>query len=249
MKHFPLVSVIPWVLMFLFICPAMGQEGLSEWEPNDRRVLADEITGFLIEGEIGNEDFDDWYVLTGQQGNQTEFTVSYVMEELALEIEIYSGETLIHSLAAQESGEIMALEVTDPCFLHIAAISGTGKYQVEIKPIDKATFCEGESEAEPNDERELADIIDQSAISGYACEGDDDWFMLEGPIEDKLTVTLTYDDNWHDIDCLVYSDETLLGVLDDTSSPDSCEIEVTGDVYLYVYAFEGEGEYLLEITY
>ncbi|MCX6644934.1 MAG: hypothetical protein NTY09_01035 [bacterium] len=254
MKRFPVksaaVGVVFGMFAVFFIAPVIAQEGADEWEPNDNRLLADEITGFSINGEIGEVetlDTEDWYVLTGQQGNPTEFVITFNSDELDLDVEIYSGELLIATLSESAESRVIEAEVPDPCFIRVLAISGAGIYEIDINPLDEAVLCQGKSEVEPNNEKSHANIIDQPIIEGYACMGDDDWFRLDGFEGDSLTLTLTYDEETCDIDCLVYSGVTLLGVMDGRSSPDSSDFQIAGDVYLYVYAFEGEGGYSIEI--
>lgn len=251
MRQLPVISIVAGILLLLFLSPVAGQEGLDEWEPNDQRLLADEITGFMIEGEIGGsewEDMEDWYILTGQQGNSTEFILTHNPDLLDLAVEIYSGEILIATLPDFDDTNAITAEVPDPCIICVMALEGSGCYSIAINPLDPGVRCEGDSEEEPNDEQMLADPISQPVIEGYACREDNDWFKLEWLEEGPATVNLIYDDTAVDIDCLVYSNDLLLGVMDETSSPDSFELEITGDIYLYVYAFEGEGAYSIEIV-
>jgi hypothetical protein len=85
-------------------------------------------------------------------------------------------------------------------------------------------------------------------IEGYACEGDGDWFRLEGQEGTRPEITLYYDDHECDIDLEIYSDDEYVGGLSSTSSPDSDDFRVPGVCYIYVTAFDGEGWYEIEIN-
>ncbi|MCK4720484.1 hypothetical protein KAU08_07485, partial [bacterium] len=242
MKYFSLSIVISGLIIFFLLTPAVAQEGPDEWEPNNRRVLADEITGFQIEGEIGDNDHEDWYVLAGQQDSTNEFKLIFNEDECDITMEIYSGEELIDTGGYSYVDGFIISGLLDPCFIRVMKVEGNGMYLVEINPM-----CEGESEDEPNDDKSLADIIGLGTIEGYLCEDDTDWFKLDGFEGTNPTITLSYDYETCDIDCLVYSDDLLVGQLDLTISPDTIEFETAGTCYLYVYAFEGEGGYTIEI--
>ena len=126
--------------------------------------------------------------------------------------------------------------------------ASTGDYEIEIEPgggVDDD--CEGPDEIEPNDEVDLADWIDGYIIEGYACEGDDDWYVLDGQEGVNPEITLRYDEDECDIDLEVYSGDEYVGSLIDTESPDRDDFRVPDVCYILVYAFDGEGEYEIEI--
>jgi hypothetical protein len=125
-------------------------------------------------------------------------------------------------------------------------------YTITIEPEGGGDYhgnsdFKGPDAVEPNDSREMADTIDDYRITGYACEGEDDWYVLDGQEGRNPTFILTFDDNQCDIDVEVFSDSELAGSMTGSSSPEEATINVDGTCYLRVYAFDGEGDYTIEI--
>ncbi len=238
------------LLMFIILAPALAQEGPDEVEPNDSREDATEISGYEIEGEVGRDgDDDDWFVLEGQEqkGHYAGFTIRYDDEVCDIDFEVYSDGDLIGTADARESPESIFCSIPDTCYIHVFAYEGHGEYTIEIEPIDLEE-CQGPDEVEPNHELEIADGIDRNLIEGYACPGDVDWFILDELDWPDSIFTLYYDETLCDIDLTVYNDDEMVGSLDSISSPDSDAFYVQGQCRIMVEAFEGEGEYRIEIT-
>ncbi len=230
--------------------PAFAGEGDSEIEPNDTRELADYIDGFIIEGNLDEEDEHDWYVLEGQEGVFPTITIYFDDEEVEVDFEVYSDDELVETAIAYGTNDSIQVEVPGECFIHAYLWSGEGDYTIEIEPKETDptdSECEGEDEIEPNDDRELANLIEGLRIEGYACENEDDWFVLDGSEGIEPTFILVYDDDEYDIDMEVFSDEDHAGSLLGTDSPDTETFEVPGECFIRVYSWDGEGEYVIEI--
>ena len=248
MRTFVSVTSAIILLILIAVAPAIAQQGSDEIEPNDSKDTADTAKGLEIVGEIGlGDDIDDWYELDGQEGYYPRITLFYDNENCDVDLEIYSGEEIIGYLDSVESPDSNTFAIADVCYLHVIVYDGHGEYTINIVPRDDADECQGENEIESNNEREISDPIEELKFSGYACEDDDDWFVLDGDEGANPTITLTYDVDQCDIDLDVYSGDEYIGTLDDHISPDSNTFEVPDACYLHVFAFEGEGEYTIEI--
>ena len=244
MKKLFSVGISIALLALFSLLPALAGEGRDEVEPNDTRGLADSIDGNVIRGHCDEDDEDDWFVLEGQEGLNPTFFIDFDEDELEIDLEIFSGDDLVAHLQGW-GPEDVTLDIPGKCFIHVYWWSGEGDYTIEIETA--GGFCEGEDEIEPNDTDDLADFIDELEIEGYACEDDEDWFVLDGQEGFHPTITLIYDDDECDLDMDVYSDDELVGSLNDVDSPDSDDFEIPGTCYLHVYAFDGEGAYTIEI--
>jgi len=241
------------MLVLFAIAPAFAQEGPDEWESNDEMRLADSIDTLYIQGEIGRQsDNDDWFILEGQEGTDPYITLYYDDSRCDIDMEIYSDDEYVGSLTSSSSPDGDEFYVPGTCYLHVYVYSGHGDYEIEIEPGGggghySGDDCEGPDEWESNDEMDLADYIDNLEIEGYMCEYDEDWFVLDGSEGTNPTITLYYDDYYCDIDMEIYSDDDYVGSLTSSSSPDSDSFHIPGECYLYVYSYDGEGEYYIEI--
>jgi len=247
MSKFLSISIAALMLLAIALVPALAQEGPDEWEPNDDMELADTIDGYVIEGEIGDDDDeDDWYVLEGQEGVDPSFTIYFDEDELEVDWEIWSGDDVVADSIEYGSPETLEAHVPGTCYIHVWWWSGEGDYTIEIEPAGDDE-CEGEDEWEPNDSDDLADFIEGYTIEGYACEGEEDWFVLDGQEGTNPEITLRYDEDECDIDLEIYSDDEYVGTLNSTDSPDSDDFRIPGECYILVFAYEGEGWYEIEI--
>ncbi len=240
MKNIFNTIILSAFLVLLSLAPAIAQEGADEAEPNDEMDKADSISGTTIQGKVGaKSDEGDWYKLQNQEGFHPFFTLTYDQDKCDIDMDIHSEETLVDSLTSTESPDTLATYVGGACYLHVYSSSGHGDYTIDIKP----QVDQGQSEVEPNDTVDLADAIEGYEIYGYACPGDDDWYMLDGSEGENPTISLDYDLKTCDIDLEVYSDEEMAGELTATEPPDSDDFKVPGTCYIHVWAFDGEGYY------
>jgi len=249
------------VLLLFALVPAIAQEGPDEWESNDTMDLADSIDGYVIDGEIGrHNDDDDWFMLEGQEGYTPTITLYYDDYDCDIDLEVYSDDDYVGGLTSVSSPDSGEFDIPGTCYIHVYTFDGHGDYTIEIEaggryrdrdrdrdPGRRNRGCEGPDEYESNDSRREADLIDGYEFEGYACEGDDDWFALDGQEGYYPYITVYYDDYDCDIDVEVYSDRDLVGTLSSTGSPDGDEFDIPGDCYIHVYAYDGEGEYTIEI--
>ncbi len=263
MNRILLSTLVSIVFLLLAIAPATAQEGPDEWEPNDEMDLADTIGEMVIEGEIGRRgDDDDWFVLDGQEGIYPRITLWYDDTDCDIDLEVFSDDELVGSLTGVSSPDTDTFHVPGVCYIHVYAYEGTGSYTVEIENTDderdhrdrprdtdhrRPGQCEGPDEIESNDTMRRADLIEGFEIEGYACVDDDDWFVLNGQEGYYPIITLYYDDVECDIDLEVYSEDEEVGFLGSIESPDSDQFDVPDVCYLHVYAYEGEGDYRIEI--
>ncbi len=237
------VSAAIFLLLLFTVLPAVAGEGDDEIEPNDTQELADSIDGFVIRGHMDEDDGDDWFVLAGQEGVEARFTMLFDDEELEIDWDIYSGDEVVAHQIDYGTDDSVTVEVPEEVYIHVWWWSGEGDYTIRIKP----DSCAGPDEVEPNDEMDLADPVEGLEIHGYICTDDEDWFVLDGQEGYEPTFTIYFDDEECEIDFEVYSDDELVGGAYDWGSGESIECDVPGQCYVYVYYWEGEGEYTIEI--
>ena len=244
-------TLVCLMLLLFALIPALAQEGPDEDEPNNTRGHATSIDGLTIDGEVGRGDDDvDWYKLEGQEGYNPTITLTYDDSRCDIDLDVYNDRDLVASLTGTDSPDEDEFDIPGTCYLKVYAYDGHGEYTIDIEPGEDGggdEECQGPDEVESNDTQDLADVIDGMTIEGYACEDDVDWFKIEGLETHRPTFTLTFDDEECDVDLDVYADDELVGSLTGTSSPDSDEFRVRGDCYLKVYAYDGEGDYTIEI--
>jgi hypothetical protein len=251
MRIFKLAWII--ILLLAAVSPAVALEGPDENEPNDSRRDATLIRGLEFSGEVGRgRDTDDWFELDGQEGTNPNIALYYDERECDIDLEVYSDRELVGSLTDTSGEDQGQFDVEGRCFLHVWAYDGRGEYEISIEPDrhDRNRShgdCEGPDEQESNDEKHVADSIDDLDIEGYACRGDVDWYYLNGQEGTHPSITLEYENRESDIDLEVYSDDELVGSLTGTSGSETGDFEVPGTCYLKVYAYDGEGEYKVAI--
>jgi hypothetical protein len=248
MRIFLSIISMAFLLVIFAMAPAIAREGPDENEPNDTMAQADSIDGLTIEGKIDERDHDDWYVLEGQEGTNPTFTLTFDEDNLEIDWEIYSGEEVVATMSDWGSPESTTVEVPSTCYIHVWWWSGSGDYTIDIEPADTtSTDCAGEDEVESNDTKDLADSISGLEINGYACENDDDWYVLEGQEGANPTFTMTFDEDTLEIDWEIYSGDEVVASALDWGSPDELSAEVPGTCYIHVWWYSGEGEYKIEI--
>jgi hypothetical protein len=245
-------TLVCLMLLLFALIPALAQEGPDENEPNNTRGHATSIDGLTIDGEVGRGDDDvDWYKLESQEGYNPTITLTYNDSRCDIDLDVYSDRDLVASLTGTDSPDSDSFDIPGTCYLKVYAYEGHGAYTIDIEPGEGdntgSQDCAGPDEVESNDTKDVADVIDGTMIEGYACEDDVDWYVLEGQEGYNPTITLTYDDNGCDINLDVYSDRDLVASLTGTDSPDSDSFDIPGTCYLKVYAYDGEGEYTIDI--
>lgn len=246
MKIFISTAIGMSLLMFLILAPAIAGQGPDEIEPNDTMELADFIDSYLIQGHMDEDDEADWYVLDGQEGYYPTFTIFFDGDEVEIDWEIYSDDEFVEGAYGWDGDESITCEVPGECYIYVYWYSGEGDYEIEIEP--ERGECEGEDEVEPNDNEDLADIIeDELEIHGYMCIDDEDWFVLAGQEGFEPTFTIYFDEDECEIDFWIYSDDELVGEAIGYGSGESITCEVPGECFIYVYYWDGEGEYTIEI--
>jgi hypothetical protein len=233
------------ILLAFTLIPALAGEGPDEIESNNTMELADSIDGLVIEGNMDEDDGDDWFVLNGQEGYHPTFTIFFDEDEVEVDFAIYSGEEEVAEAIGYGTDESVTADVPDRCYIHVWWWSGEGDYTIRIEP--GKDECEGEDEIEPNNDKEDADLIEGLEINGYICEDDGDWFVLDGQEGFNPTFTIYFDDEECEIDFEVYSGDELVGGAYDYGSDESITCDVPGVCYVYVYYWSGEGEYTIEI--
>jgi len=228
-------------------------EGADENEPNDSRSRANTITEETFDGIICEDD-EDWFTFDFGRNESDYYTVilHHDDDDADLDIEVFSDQEEMGSLISVSSPDEDEFHIEDDLYIRVYSYSGSAEYWVEVYPSDGDTIsrsgdCEGPSENEPNDELEDADIISGLTIRGYACEDDIDFFLLAGQEGYHPTITLYYNDNLCDIDCLVWSLDEVAGELTGVSSPDSDNFHLPDLGILAVYSYSGEGDYTIEI--
>ncbi|MCX6647605.1 MAG: hypothetical protein NTY09_14780 [bacterium] len=246
MKLFISAIAALFLLALLIIAPAFAGEGTDEVESNNSKGTADSITDFVIEGNMDEDDAEDWYVLNGQEGLNPTFTIYFDAEELEVDFAVYSDDEMIDQALEWGTGDSITCEVPGTCYIKVWWWEGEGDYTITINP--KPLKCEGDDEIEPNDDVDNADYIESALeINGYICEDDDDWFQLGGQEGTNPTFTISFDDEECEIDFEVYSDDEVVGSATGFGTDESVTCEVPGTCYVHVYHWDGEGEYTIDI--
>ena len=215
----------------------------GEQEPNDTMDQADRAAGRVLQGSIGGEDPEDWYVLEGQQSVEPVFVFSFDEEALEIDWEVYSGERVV--LASDRSGspEEAACTVPGACYIRVQLKEGEGDYGIKVNPGE----CAGEGELEPNDTQWFANRVDGLEIRGYMCEDEEDWYVLEGQEGSRPTFTIYFNDEEVEIDFTVYSDDEEVETAAGYGMGESLRCSVPGTCYIRAYHYSGEGEYRIVI--
>jgi len=235
-----------FLMALLIIVPAFAGEGPDEVESNNSMNTADSIDGFIIEGNMDEDDGVDWFVLNGQEGTNPTFTVYFDAEDLEIDFAIYSGDEQVAQALEWGTGDTITCEVPSTCYIKVWWWDGDGDYTIAINP--KASECEGPNEIEPNDDADNADYIESALeINGYMCEDDDDWFQLGGQEGTNPTFTIVFDDDECEMDFEVLSDDEVVGTASGYGTDESITCRVPGTCYVHVYHWTGEGEYTIEI--
>jgi hypothetical protein len=237
---------------------------------------ADIVDGFHINGEIGpHGDHDDWYLLQGQEGSNPTFTLTYNFDECDIDMNIYDGDQIVGALISPDSPDSGTYDMNGTCYLHVVYyFDGNGQYTIDIEPYgnsdesarengsegvdspsspgveESSTIgdpCQGPDEVEPNNDEDSLNSIESLIINGHACPEDIDWFVLEGQTGTNPTITLSYNDSECDIDLDIYDVDGYVGSLTSPDSPDESIFNLHGGCWIMVSAYEGEGDYTIEI--
>jgi hypothetical protein len=237
----PTISIALFLLLFS-IAPSFAAEGYSEVEPNDSVDIADTVDGFIIQGSFSKGDNDDWFVLNGQEGENPSLAVVFDGEAMELNWEVYSDDDVVESMTGDGSPESVTVDVPGTCYVHVWRVRGKGDYTFAISNPD----CMGADEQEPNDEEILADETSEPVINGYLCPSDNDWYSITS-LSGNTTFTLSFDDETVEPDWEIYNDSEVVASSEEYGSPDTLTARITGDCYIHVWAYSGEGEYKIKV--
>jgi hypothetical protein len=233
-------------LMLFMIVPSLAAEGVNEVEPNDTVDTADSVTGFTIQGSIGKNDTDDWFMLDGQEGEMPSFVIVFDVETMEVDWEIYSDDEVVASGEEDGSPETISdVDVPGTCYIHVSRVSGKGDYTILISNPD----CQGDDEVEPNDEYDLADDVTDigSKINGWACENDNDWYLVRD-LGDDVDFTITFNADEVEVDWEIYDDtDTQVAEGTEWGSPETLNADIDGDCWIHVWWYSGAGEYAIKI--
>jgi hypothetical protein len=247
MRNILSIAAMAIMLLLFVIAPAFALAGGSEVEPNDTRAQADSIDGLTIDGAINERDHDDWYVLQGQEGTNPTFTMTFDADTLEVDWEVFSDDEAVATQSAWGSPDSVAVQVPGTCYIHVWWWSGSGDYSIDIEPAAEGDDCAGASEVEPNDSKDLADLIDGMEIKGYMCENDEDWYKLDGQEGTNPTFTLSFDAEGLEMDWEIISDDEVIQSMTDYGSPEEITARVPGTCYLHIWWWSGEGPYKVKI--
>jgi len=243
------VSLIILIMFPMFLSFAV-HAGDFDTDAGNYKEYAVPIDGFTIEGSVGEgDDFADWYVLAGQEGEEPKFSLVYDSDSYDIDLRIYSDDTMTGSLASRISPDTNFFILTGTCYLEVTAFDGSGPYEIVINDggAESGMDCAGPDEIEPNDSRRDASEIENLTFDGVICENDIDWFIMTGQEGVNPIITLNYDPTSCDIDLVVYTDYTVSNTLSSVSSPDSENFNVPGTCWIKVFSWTGAGEYSVTI--
>lgn len=247
MKNLFSLSIQILFILAFAIFPVYAQEGPDEIEPNDFMEEADEIIDMTAYAEIGfDDDFEDWFVVYGLESGLYSFTVDFDDELVEVDWEIICNDKVVASSDEYGAPEVLQANVSGDVYIHAWRWSGDGFYSIEIHNMNDNP-CQGVDEVEPNDDIESVDYIEKFTISGYSCDGDHDWFMIENLEGETPTFILTFDDETVEVDWEIMSGDTPITSSVSYGSDDRISGEIDDTCYIHVWNWSGEGTYTIQI--
>jgi len=135
-------SILSFIIASIFVvtlsgCGSYGIGGPSEVEPNNTMNLADRVTGFEINGVIGMQGDEDWFVLNSQEGVNPTFII-YHDPGVDIDFEVYNttyGVTQrVGSALGTNSGDAVRVHTPGQAHIRVWAHQGMGPYRIQIMP-------------------------------------------------------------------------------------------------------------------
>lgn len=214
-------------------------QGASEREPNNARGNADKVGTIIIEGELDENDPEDWYRLAGQEGTFAAITIIHG-QDADFNFDVFSDDSAVASAQSSSQADTISGAIPGVCHLRIYRVSGRGKYTIIISP-------GGAAEKEPNNTEEDASQSSDLAIFGELdIPGDVDFYLLGGQEGFNATYSIFHTQS-NDFDFEVFNDGRSIGSASGSASGDSITVENPGKVQLKVYSKRGSGWYLIKI--
>ncbi|MCX7679216.1 MAG: serine protease [Spirochaetes bacterium] len=102
-----------------------------EVEPNNTRETATLTSAMLLQGNLSQNDADDWFELSGQEGVMPAFIIEHGADA-NFDFEVFSNENLACRATAPTPTESIRCSVPGRCFIHVWRVSGEGSYVIRI---------------------------------------------------------------------------------------------------------------------
>ncbi len=232
-------SAVERVLSSITPNPAVTSQGASEREPNNVRTSADKVGTIVIEGELNENDTEDWYRLAGQEGTFAAITIIHG-QDADFSFDVFSDENNIASAHSSSHVDSVSGAIPGVCHLRIYRVSGRGKYTIIISP-------GGAAEKEPNNTAEDAtQSSDMAIFADLDSQHDIDYYLLGGQEGFNATYSIYHPQNTN-FDFEVFNDGRSIGGAFGDVSGDSITLENPGRVQLKIYSKRGNGWYLFKI--
>ncbi len=219
--------------------PAVTSQGASEREPNNARASADKVGTIIIEGELDENDAEDWYRLSGQEGTFAAITIIHG-QDADFNFDVFSDDTTVASAHSSSQADTVSGAIPGVCHLRVYRVSGRGKYTIIISP-------GGAAEKEPNNTPEDATQSSDMAIFGELDnQSDIDYYLLGGQEGFNSTYTIYHAQNV-DFDFEVFNDGRSTGKATGSIPGDALTIDNPGRVQIKIFSKRGSGWYLIKI--
>lgn len=220
---------------------ARSETGGSELEINDRREIANPVTGTVIRGRTGGQDAGDWFVLGGQEGTRPTLTISHDAS-CNIDFEVYSDDTLVGRAAGAQSPETVTCSVPGRCYIRVWSARGEGDYTINLDPRGGT-----DDEREPNNDRTAATLVRSMAFRGELNASDtEDWFELNGQEGVFPTFAISHAGGAN-FDFEVFSGEVSVGRAVGTGQSDTLTARVPGRCFVRVWRVSGQGAYTVTV--
>ncbi len=217
-----------------------------EIESNDSIAQSNLLAqGLLIDGHLGDGDEEDWYEISGQEGNYPRITISHLAVN-NFDFEVYSDNELAGKATGASPQDVIQCGVPGRCYLRVYRVSGSGDYTLQISSQPRLANDAGQ-EMEPNDTRFMATLSRSFNLIGSLRAGDDeDWFELAGQEGVTPTFQISHDERAN-FNLEVYSDNDLACRSLGGAGSERISCQVPGKCFVRVHRVSGEGGYAVRI--
>ncbi|HPA70820.1 MAG TPA: serine protease [Spirochaetota bacterium] len=111
--------------------PRPVNQGGGEVEPNNTRETATLTGAVTLNGQLGDNDTEDWFELAGQEGTNPSFTITHG-QEANFDFEVFSNAVLMCRATATGATDTARCQVPGRCFVRVWRVSGAGAYTLQV---------------------------------------------------------------------------------------------------------------------
>ncbi len=102
-----------------------------EMEPNNTRETATFTRSMLLQGQLSENDTEDWFELAGQEGTMPAFIINHA-PDANFDFEVFSDGNLVCRATSTGPTESIRCAVPGRCFIRVWRVSGAGNYTIQI---------------------------------------------------------------------------------------------------------------------